>query len=170
MAKQLISYPKRNLNYIFEWRDERKSNQNCLSIFHNSQFFKFFIFTNIFLFFFFLHKCIIKMDVCCAVVHTQAVRGHGRPARRHPRRLGQMGPDEHLQQILRWRIEIRGAGMRQSAARQQREILHRGEEEIDHLQHQCKHSAISLCHDHATFLSSSCSFLSFRIFILLKSW
>lgn len=50
-----------------------------------------------------------------------------------------MGPDEQLQQNVRWRVEVRGAGMRQSAARQQREILHWGEEEIDHLQHQCKY-------------------------------
>lgn len=70
------------------------------------------------------------------VVHTQAMRGHGRPACCRPRRLGEMGPDERLQQNVRWRIEVRGAGMRQSATRQQREILHRGEEEIDHLQHQ----------------------------------
>lgn len=89
------------------------------------------------------------------MVHTQAMRGHGRPACCRPRRLGEMGPDERLQQNVRWRIEVRGAGMRQSATRQQREILHRGEEEIDHLQHQCKYPP---------FLSFISSFLSIFLF------
>lgn len=71
-----------------------------------------------------------------------------------------MGPDEQLQQNVRWRVEVRGAGMRQSAARQQREILHRGEEEIDHLQHQCKYPKIK-------FISS---FLSLSLSIFLSSY
>lgn len=69
-----------------------------------------------------------------------------------------MGPDEQLQQNVRWRVEVRGAGMRQSAARQQREILHRGEEEIDHLQHQCKYPKIKFI---SSFLSLSFSLFSF---------
>lgn len=95
-----------------------------------------------------------------SVVHTQAMRGHGCPACCRPRRLGKMGPDEQLQQNVRWRVEVRGAGMRQSAARQQREILHRGEEEIDHLQHQCKYPKIK-------FISS---FLSLSLSIFLSSY
>lgn len=77
-----------------------------------------------------------------------------------------MGPDERLQQNVRWRIEVRRAGMRQSAARQQREILHRGEEEIDHLQHQCKYPPLlsfPLSPPFSLFSFSRTDSLSFRI-------
>lgn len=78
------------------------------------------------------------------MVHSQEMRGYGHPTDGGARWLGQMGSHERLQQKLRRWLEIRRERMWQSAARQQRQILHRREKEVGHLQHHGKFHCLSM--------------------------